>query len=292
VLGYGEISTVMQIGTSVENPLAYKRLPLFRTEDEAERYEALYWDYVHVLEKQVGTRVAASEMVRLVDADKGRVTVYIAQEQLPFEAIGHRAIHHLRPDQVQTLFLAVLKEIGRVFAFNRQHTGTLEIGFDGQISNWALADVASVVPGQEIPLVYLDTSTPLMQCDGQEQLDPNLFLRSAPSFLVWVLRLLFVQDVMTRYYDQRKVTIDLIANFYKEQRPELVPGLVEVANAFMSQAFAEVHWSPLSVQEIRSYYREDAWIWRLYLAFRKVDRELHRLRRKDYPYVLPATIRR
>ena len=53
--------------------------------------------------------------------------------------------------------------------------------------------------------------------DGVEQLDPELFLRSAPSFLVWLLRLLFLKDVVDRYYDFHLVAVDLIANFYKEQ---------------------------------------------------------------------------
>ena len=43
---------------------------------------------------------------------------------------------------------------------------------------------------------------------------------------------------------------------------------------------------------MRAYYREDAWIWRLYLAFKKVDRALHRLLGKDYPYILPEKIAR
>jgi hypothetical protein len=49
VLGYGEISTVLEIGTGAERELAYKRMPMFRTENEAESYQALYRDYVQVL---------------------------------------------------------------------------------------------------------------------------------------------------------------------------------------------------------------------------------------------------
>ena len=79
---------------------------------------------------------------------------------------------------------------------------------------------------QDATLLYLDTSTPILRLNGVEQLNAELFLRSAPPYLAWILRLLFLQEVVTRYYDARKVTIDLIANFYKEQRPELVPELV------------------------------------------------------------------
>ena len=49
---------------------------------------------------------------------------------------------------------------------------------------------------------------------------------------------------------------------------------------------------PITAAEIRAYYRQDAWIWRLYLTFRKVDRAMHRLFGKDYPYILPGKIKR
>jgi hypothetical protein len=84
--------------------------------------------------------------------------------------------------------------------------------------------------------------------------------------------------------------VDLVANFYKEQRPELIPGLVDTVNRFFAAEPRLRDLAPLSVREVRAYYREDAWIWRLYLAFKKVDRTLHRLLGKDYPYILPEKI--
>src|SRR5512138_1695629 len=44
VIGYGEISTVLEISTADKNNLAYKRVPIFRSGEEVERYEALYKD--------------------------------------------------------------------------------------------------------------------------------------------------------------------------------------------------------------------------------------------------------
>jgi hypothetical protein len=126
-----------------------------------------------------------------------------------------------------------------------------------------------------------------------ERLDPELFLRSAPSFLVWLIRWLFLEGVMTRYYDARLVTIDLIANFYKEQRPELVPGLVQAANEFYAAEGASLGIKPLTEKDIRSYYKEDAMIWVLFLAFRRFDRWLHKyILRKPYIYILPGRIKR
>ena len=46
-------------------------------------------------------------------------------------------------------------------------------------------------------------------------------------------------------------------------------------------------------QEVRSYYREDALIWSLYLSMRKVDRFIRRrILRQEYPYILPEKIKR
>jgi len=130
-----------------------------------------------------------------------------------------------------------------------------------------------------------------MQVNGIEQLNPDLFLRSAPSFLVPIIRLLFLEDVMTRYYDLRKVIIDILANLYKEKRGDWVPDMVEVVNAWLN-AHPELAIMPLNTEEIRSYYREDAFIWRFYLAARKLDRKIHELLGKDYPYILPEKIER
>lgn len=294
VLGYGEMSTVLEIGTGSERELAYKRLPMFRSEEEVRDYEALYKEYVEVLQNRVGLRVVPSDTIRLIDEDKGRFVVYIVQEQLPSEAIGHKAIHRISLDDVKKLVLAVLRETEKVFDFNREHRGELEIGFDGQISNWGIVGFEPEAPklGEEIKLVYFDTSTPLMRKSGEEQLNPELFLRSAPSFLVWIIRLLFLEDVMTRYYDLRRVAVDLIANFYKEQRPDLIPDVVDTVNGFLSAEIRESGSEPITVKEVRAYYREDAWIWRTYLAFRRMDRFLHRLLGREYPYVLPGKIKR
>jgi hypothetical protein len=168
------------------------------------------------------------------------------------------------------------------------------VAIDGQISNWSVDGFDTESPGVgQARLWYIDTSTPLFRVNGVEQLDPELFLRNAPSFLVWILRLLFVQDVVDRYYDPHLVAVDLAANFYKEQRPELIPGVVDVVRDFFEGEAAELEVAPITAEEVRSYYREDALIWTLYLSMRKVDRFLRlRLLRRGYPYILPPKIER
>jgi hypothetical protein len=294
VLGYGEISTVLEIQTEELSGLACKRMPMFMDETEVEAYLKVYKKYLEVIEKQIGLTLIPSETLWIKDPESGRVILYILQEKMSPGTIGHSAIHNLTKEDVLALVSATLRELSKVFRFNQENKGEIEVGIDGQISNWAIAGFNPEQPelAKPVKLIYFDTSTPLMQIMGDEQLDPELFLRSAPSFLVWILRLLFLEDVLTRYYDFRLVAVDLIANFYKEQQPELVPDLVLEANNHLSSHFPEGEYEPITIKEVRSYYREDAMIWRLYLAFRKVDRFFHGLLGREYPYVLPEKIER
>ena len=293
VLGYGEISTVLEIDAEGQREFAFKRMPMFNSNEEAEAYEALYKAYIEALQQSIGIQLLPEAIVRLQN-NRGRFVAYIAQQKLPAEAIGHKLIHHVSRADIRRLVQAVLHESKKLFDFNAQHQGEIELGFDMQISNWAVVGFdpqRSELP-DPIELVYFDTSAPLLRRNGHEQLNPELFLRSAPSFMRWIIRLLFLQDVLTRYYDFRKVAVDLIANFYKEQRPDLVPALVEVVNQFFANEVGQANDEPIGIKEVESYYREDKLIWQVYLTFRKIDRALHRMLRKNYPYILPEKIER
>ena len=122
-----------------------------------------------------------------------------------------------------------------------------------------------------------------------------------PKKLVWIFSKRYIagttiQDAIrvSREFNQEgiKVTIDLLANFYKEQQSDLVPELVDVVNRFFAGEIERGGFKPVTVNEVRGYYRVDAWIWRLYLTFRKIDRSLHKLVGKHYPYILPGKIKR
>ncbi|MDI6831700.1 MAG: DUF6206 family protein [Actinomycetota bacterium] len=293
VLGYGEISTVFEIRAEGMEGYAFKRLPIFRDRAEIEPFLASYREYNRVLAEEIGLSLPAYGHAEFVSAS-GRPVFYIIQEQLPAHSIGNAAIHHLPDAEVPALVRMVLREAKKVWDFNRRREG-LEVAIDGQISNWSIVGFEPGAPrvDENMRLLYMDTSTPLFRVEGKEQLDPELFLRSAPSFLVWMIRLFFLEDVMTRYYDFRQVTIDLIANFYKEQRAELIPALVEAANAFFAEEAPHLGIEPIRRKDVDSYYREDRLIWSLYLALRRFDRFLRtRLLRRDYPYILPGKITR
>lgn len=291
VLGYGEMSTVMTI-SGTDPDLVFKRMPMFHNRRELEPYLQLYHAYIHHLEA-AGIHVVPAAITSVVPS-QGNVVIYIIQEKLDSQTLVNNAIHSLSAADVAELFAAVLHNIGKVFAYNDASAGGVAIGFDAQMSNWAIvnANGANGSWPSQPELIYIDTSSPLLRLDGVEQCDPELFLRSAPSFLRWVIRLLFLDDVMTRYYRRRQVIIDVLANLYKEKREEMIPILLQSANEFLTQNENDGDFKPLTQEEIAAYYKEDARIWSVYLAARRIDRRIHRLLGRPYPYVLPGNVDR
>ncbi len=293
VIGYGEISTIFEIQDPSLNGWAIKRLPIFRSLSEVEQYEEIYIEYNSTLKDKVGIDVPEFTCARVIPED-GNIVVFDVQKKLPPESIGHKAIHLLDNNSIAILMEIVLRELKKVWTFNKANKN-IQVGIDGQISNWAIKafDIKNPYVDLNTQLYYIDTSTPFIRKDGQEQLNPELFLRSAPSFLVWLVRWLFLEDVMTRYYDFHLVAVDLIANLYKEQRPDLVSGLIDVANKFFATEVPELGIAPITQKEVRSYYREDAMIWRIYLALRRLDRFIYtKILHKPYVYILPGKIKR
>ncbi len=291
VLGYGEISTVLSIDHPLLREYALKRMPMFHHRGEVDAYINLHQTYLRHLQ-DIGIHVPETHLLPVPRHPQG-YTVYILQKRLPSHAIGNHLIRILPLKEALSFIFHVLHSIRLVFQYNAAHRGTLALGFDAQISNWAVLNVeegATTLPREPI-LAYFDTSTPLLQKNGREQLNPELFLRSAPSFLVWIIRLFFLKDVMTRYYNFRLVVLDLIANFYKEKRGDWVPQVIQAVNTWV-QDMPEWSGPPYSVDEVRAYYREDAFIWRFYLAARKLDRRLHEGLGRTYPYILPDNIER
>lgn len=275
ILGYGEISTIFQIQD--DTSVAYKRMPLFRSHEAANHYAKLYREYCDGL-RRAGLTLPDDEAI-IVASHRPIISLYIAQQQFPAEHFVHRLIHQLERAQIAFLIERVVAEIEKVWQFNRQNRPTIELSLDGQLSNWVW---------HEDKLYFIDTSTPLFRKNGAEQMDPEPLLRSAPGFLRWILRLFFLDDVMTRYYDQRQVYLDLAANLFKEGKPDLIPMVLKIINQRLSKDL-----KPLNEHEVNKYYREDRLIWSLFLSFRRIDRWIKtRLLQKRYEFILPGRIRR
>jgi hypothetical protein len=281
ILGYGEISSIFKIPGGGE--VAFKRLPLFANLRQAQTYVARFETYCrHLGDAGLQLPPYATALVAL----PGRpVVLYIAQACLPQERFAHRLIHDMDRALRRVLFETVVAAIEGVWRYNAARRPLIELSLDGQLSNWVLPGAGGA---GNLGLLFVDTSTPLHRIEGREQMDPELLLQSAPGFLRWILRLFFLQDVMERYYRPRAVYIDLAANLYKEQRPELIGEMLAIINA----AALSLE-NPITASEVRRYYREDRLIWTLFLAFRRVDRWLRRhLLRRRYEFILPGPIRR
>ena len=278
VLGYGEISSIFRIDDMPG--IAFKRMPPFDSREQAGQYAINYKTYCDYL-RECDLLLPEDETVIIPLAD-GRVVLYIAQEQMPTENFGHNLLHRLNVEEEKTLIQVVVEAIERVWLFNKEHDGKIQLAIDGQISNWVWMDAK-----ESGKLYYVDTSTPLFKLEGREQLDPELFLKSAPSFLRGIIRALFLQEVMDHYYDPYGVSRDLVANFYKEQRPDLIPMALELCNAHLPGD------QQLTVKAIKNYYREDSLTWSVFLKSRKLDRWLQtKILRKNYEYLLPGKIKR
>lgn len=293
ILGYGEISTIFEILQENQRGLAFKRMPIFLSMDEMDRYEALFIEYNKLLSEEIGIMVPEYSTAR-VYPEAGNMVVYIIQQKLWPESLCHRLLHSLDTASLKTLFLVILRHMLKVWRFNANSGATL-MGLDGQLSNWALKDLnpAATSVTNDAELYYIDTSTPLIRINGKEQLEPELFLRSAPSFLVWLIRAFFLQGVLDRYYDFHLVAVDLIANLYKEQRPDLIRDFIDAANSFFVHEASDIKIKSITENEVKSYYREDAFIWRLFLALRRLDRIIcTNILKRPYPYILPGKIRR
>ena len=278
IVGYGEISAIFEI--EEDNIHVYKRLPLFDSLSAAQQYQQMYLDYCSMLVK-AGLFLPAHN-TRIVAVPGRPTALYIAQKKLPDANFGHKLIHHLDDDSSLDLIKHAIREIVKIWDFNSANKPDIELAIDGQLSNWVRDSENSQ------RLCYIDTSTPLFCKQGVEQQNPELLLKSAPGFLRWVIRLFFLQDIMTRYYIPRLVFMDLIANLHKEQKPELIEPAIELVNAKLPRDQAA-----LTKTEVDKYYREDKLIWIVFLGLRRLDRFFTtRLLWKRYEFILPGKIKR
>ena len=296
VLGVGEISSVLALtsdGGQRMGPisaLAYKKMPPFPDRESVESYRVLFNRY-HRLLKEIGVNPPRHGIRNLFRED-GTVTVFITQSRLPTESIGSNVIRVVTAEECVLLFRMVLEETLKVAEYNRLHT-ELQVGIDIQISNWGVEGFDAGAPGitGNEKLLFIDTSTPMIREDGTELLDAELFMKSVPPFIRPLVRALFLQDVLDRYYDIREIIKDLIANFIKEGRSDVVPALVEEANLFFTERMAHFDFKPLTLREVKRYYRHDRLIWIVFQTARRIDRFIQtKILRRKYPYRLPDKI--
>ncbi len=279
LVGYGEISSIFKLGDN--DSVVFKRLPIFKSREEAEHYSCRFLTYSEHLAR-AGLNIPGQETVIITVPDRP-VSLYIAQKAYPSDSICSRKIQSISTEEAVKLISGILDEVKKIRDYNNKNRGQIELSLDSQISNWAYTK-----NGGSVIFYYIDTSTPLYRIDGVEQFEPEPLLKSSPPGLRWILRKFFLDDVMNRYYDYTSVLTDLAANLYKEQKPELVGPAVKVItdkNKTLKEA--------ITVKSVESYYREDKLIWSLFLSFRKADRFLKtKIFGKRYEFILPGKIKR
>ncbi|MFZ5562474.1 MAG: DUF6206 family protein [Thermodesulfobacteriota bacterium] len=279
IIGYGEISAIFQING--DDAVAYKRMPLFSSRPAAVAYAGLYETYCRLL-GEAGLLLPKSATA-IVEIPGRPVVLYIGQQALPARWFGHQLIHRLSPDRLGLLIRRIMAQQEKIQEFNRARLPGLEIAVDGQLSNWAID--GEIETG---PLYFIDTSTPFIRRNGRHELDVSLLLKAVPAPLRGLTGRLLAGGVLDRYFDARKNRIDLAANLYKEQRPDLVPVALTAINDALPDELP-----PVREKEVAAYYRSDRMIWRLFLALRRADRFFAtRLLGRRYEFILPGKIRR
>ena len=266
VLGYGEISAVLAWASGGRS-WACKRLPEFPGRADADRYSALFEEYLATLQAR-GVTVVPSSLQRLA-RDDGRIAIYCVQPLLPAGQLAVKALERSSEAQARALFATVF---GRIVA-----AVSPQVGIDGQLSNW-------VVTGEDVAM--LDVTTPLLKdAAGRNRLDMELFLAAVPSPVRPLFRRYVVPSVVDKYHDPRGVTLDLVANLIKEGLEMHIGPFLEIANRSLSQ--------PIDAAEVQRYYSGDARVWTAWQALRRTDRFIRlRLLGQSYPFLLPGRIER
>ncbi len=292
ILGFGEISLVFEILKDPEH-LAYKRIPIFDNEDQVKRHIWAYNAYCKILNQEVGLSLPAYDVTWFKD-DNGTIQFYCVQEKIEAKSVGNKVIHEISDDEIYIFVTLILREMKKVWSYSHNNP-KIDLGLDGQISNFAIInfDVQNPKVDFNTKLYYFDTSTPMVRINGAEAMEAVLFLKSAPSFLRWLLKALFLEETVGRYYEWRKVAIDLIANFYKEQKPELIPNLIKLVNNFFAEEASEFNIVPITIDEVKKYYKSDKNMWVIFQSFRRFDRYLKtKIFKKKYEFYLPDKIKR
>ena len=266
VLGYGEISLVL--GWPREDPaLACKRLPPFPDRDRFHSFAEALADYLEALEA-AGAGPLPSEL-RALDGEGGGVAAYVLQPVLPAETLGPAVLARADPAEGHPL-------VGAIVATARAAVGP-RVGLDAQLANWAW---------EEGRLRYIDVTTPMLWSeDGRSLLDLDLLAKAYPAILRVPLKRLVAPGILDGYRNLRGVFFDLAGNLIKERLEDWIPPFLAEMNGVLDE--------PITLEQVRSYYRRDARLWELLLRIRRADRFWRRrIRRRPYPFLLPKTIER
>lgn len=274
VIAYGEVSAVVTLPD--HDGIVLKRMSGFRDEGEVDRYAAVVHDYVAGLRER-GLQVVDTEVFPLAP-EPGRHVVYLAQPRLEAERLGHRVLQ--RDDEVEPLLDAVYDTLVDFYA---QNDDARALAIDAQLSNWSWEG------GR---LTYLDVGTPFLRESGEERMDFTVLPRAIPQPLKWFATTFLVPGIVQRYYELDQAITDILANFVKEGRADLIDEAVAFTNDWLSERGVE-DVGPFTSRAIHRYYATDEKIWELLYQARRLKRWSDtRLWGRRYDYLLPGKVKR
>jgi hypothetical protein len=248
----------------------YKRMPPFLDRVEAKDYVARYREYNTVLRDDVGIQVPHFD-ARIRERE-GQILIYVIQARVADAAVCHTILQEASPQAAEALFRAILREYVKLYRYNRaQSADGYQVGLDGQLPNWAVADYDGAperLTGQE-KLLYLDTNVPMIRIDGQDVVSTDVYFQALPGAARWLIkRLKLDEEVMERYFQLRSIILDFLGNLIVRHRPDLVPRLMEISNEALDGPFATEEWAPFSIEEVKRYYRSDVFTWRVWRSLK------------------------
>ena len=259
VVGFGEIS--LAFGWPPEAPtVAVRSLPVFPDRDRLQAYTDLVAEYVGTLrERGVDVLPTHAWSVPVDGGWRG----WLVQPLLPADTIGPAVLARGGPD-ADRLLTSVVEQAFEVIDDR--------VGIDAQVSNWALVD------GR---LRYLDVGTPMLRdAAGRDRLDVGILATAVP----WALRGLVTSVVgpalLAPYHDPRRTLLDTAGNLLRERLPRWIPPMLELAAPRLER--------PVTLAEVRRFYRGNAATYASLQALRRADRAWsRRVRHRPYPFLLP-----
>jgi hypothetical protein len=253
LVGVGRISAAYEIIKEDQENIVYTRMPFFESVEQIEDYEKLYHRYNEQL-KDIGVDISEYGTTQVV-TKRGRTVLYLYRRKIPPKTTAIGVLNRIAGTECFALARLILREMNKVWKFNGKNRFGLEVSLDGRLSNWSLPALDTESPriDGKTRLQHIPESTPLMKQDGHELLNAELFLLRATEITRPILRRRYMRDVLVRYYDLRRVSLDMLANFFREIRDSLVSGLIDVANQFIGEEAAVKHLVPLTPEEVRQY---------------------------------------
>lgn len=267
LIGYGEITAVIRLD-SASGSFACKRLPIFSHREEAAGYEKSVDEYIERL-SELGVTVIETA-IRMVPQDNGGIAAYCVQPIIDSGTIGPNRLQNVGESEGLAIFRTILDRL--------RQSVTHEVAPDGQLSNWAFV-------GDEV--IYLDVSTPFLRNpDGSLKMDWGPLLKVAPAPIRPYYRMK-LPEVVSVYHELRAQLIDFLANLRKEELDRWIEPFIGIAN---DEANLD---EPITFNEVKKYYNENADTYALLLRIKQADRWFHRnILRRPYPHILPPTIPR